>query len=196
LLEQLYLGRSLNPYPVGAILSLQVEEIAIVCRGVVQLSTIHENGDETLLGLVGPSMPIGLPLTAIDSYQAIALTPVDILRLSIQEIEASDVLAAGLYRQLVSRLKQAESWLALSGERPVSERLRSLLTLLAQEFGQVGTDGIYISIRLTHLQLANAIGATRVTVTRLLQDFRARGWLSLNAQRHLVVKPDLTNRDI
>ena len=189
-LEQLYRERTLTPYAPTSTIPLLPNEIAIVCRGVVQLSVIHDSGDETMLGLAGPTTPIGLPLTIVDPYQAIALTPVDLLRLSLSEIESNNILAAGLCRQMMSRLRQSEAWLALTGQRPVSSRLSHLLKLLSDEFGQEVSDGwIRISVRLTHQQLANAIGTTRVTVTRLLGSFREAGWLTFDSQRHMVVDP-------
>ncbi|WP_017325715.1 Crp/Fnr family transcriptional regulator [Synechococcus sp. PCC 7336] len=187
LLEQLYRERTLTPFATGMPIPLPEEVVAIVCRGVVQLSAIHDNGDETLLGLAGPSAPIGLPLTVVDPYQAHALSPVDILYLPLAEIEASNELAAGLCRQMMARLRQAEAWLALSGKRPVSQRLRHLLTLLADDFGQEQEGRTRIAVRLTHQQLANAIGTTRVTVTRLLSAFRKENWLVFDPQRHIVV---------
>ena len=192
LLEQLYVERTLTPYTAGTEIPLHETEVAIVCRGVVQLSVIHENGDETLLGLVGPTAPIGLPLTIVNPYHATALTAVDILRLSLSEIESSESLAAGLCRQMMQRLRQSEAWLALSGKRPVSLRLRHLLALLADDFGNPADEITpqfltRIPIRLTHQQLANAIGTTRVTVTRLLSDFRKEGWLTFDAHRHMLM---------
>ncbi len=186
-LEQLYQDYALTPYPIGASIPLADTELLIVYRGVVQLFTIHPNGDETLLGLAGPSMPIGLPISLINPYQAVALTQVDILRLPWAEVEASPELSSRLLPHLVLRLRQTEAWLALSGRRPVSERLKQLLLLLGQDFGQRTPQGTRLSVRLTHQHLANAIGATRVTVTRLLSEFRSDGWLVLDSSRHLVI---------
>ena len=187
-LEQLYRERTLTPFATGSQIPLEEDEIYIICRGVVQLSVIHDSGDETLLGLAGPTTPIGLPLTIVEPYQAIALSQVDALRLSLVEIESNDLLAAGLCRQMMARLRQSEAWLALTGQRPVAARLTHLLKLLSDEFGQETPDGLTrISVRLTHQQLANAIGTTRVTVTRLLGTSRKEGWLSFDRQRHMIV---------
>ncbi|MEL7084931.1 MAG: Crp/Fnr family transcriptional regulator [Cyanobacteria bacterium P01_A01_bin.3] len=187
-LEQLYRERTLTPFGAGSNIPLKSNEILIVCRGIVQLSVIHDSGDETLLGLAGPTTPIGLPLTIVDPYQAVALTHVDVLRLSLSEVESNDILAAGLCRQMMARLRQSEAWLALTGQRPVASRLSHLIDLLSDEFGQESEAGpTRITVRLTHQQLANAIGTTRVTVTRLLSNFRKEGWLSFDRQRHMLV---------
>lgn len=186
LLEQLYRERSLMAYPAGQSIPLKTDEVLIVCRGVMQLFTIQPDGSETLLGLAGPSMPLGLPLSIVDPYWATALTNVDVLALPFGEVEASPVLMMGVFRNLTLRLQQAEAWLALSGKRLVADRLRHFLMLIAKDFGQVEPQGIRIPLKLTHHQLATAVGTTRVTVTRLLKEFKAEGWISLD-HRHIIL---------
>ncbi|MEN9221521.1 MAG: Crp/Fnr family transcriptional regulator, partial [Thermostichus sp. BF3_bins_97] len=85
-------------------------------------------------------------------------------------------------------LRQTEALLALAGRRRVEDRLRQLLSLLAGELGSPTAAGIRINVRLTHQDLANAIGTTRVTITRLLNRFRQQGWITLDKHRHLVIK--------
>jgi CRP-like cAMP-binding protein len=189
LLEQLYRERALVFYGAGRSIPLRGDEVLIICRGVVQLFTIQQDGSETLLGLAGPSMPVGLPLTTVDPYWANALTDVDVLTLPMAEIEGSSVLMAGMFRNVTLRMQQAEAWLALSGKRLVADRLKQFLLMLAKDFGQVEPSGIRIPMRLTHHQLATALGTTRVTVTRLLKDFKLEGWLTID-QRHLVLRLD------
>ncbi|MFQ3585958.1 MAG: Crp/Fnr family transcriptional regulator, partial [Cyanobacteriota bacterium] len=83
---------------------------------------------------------------------------------------------------------QTEALLALAGRRRVEERLRQLLSLLAVELGSPVAGGVRIQVRLTHQDLANVIGTTRVTITRLLNRFRQQGWITLDKHRHLVLK--------
>ncbi len=187
MLEQLYRERTLTPHVAGKTLPLRLNEILIVCRGIVQLTTIQQDGSETLLGLAGPSMPIGLPLTVVDPYWAMALTDVDVLPLPMAEVESSPILMAGICRHLMLRLQQSEAWLAIAGKRLVADRLRQLLLLVAQEFGQVEPCGVRVPVRLTHHQLATAIGTTRVTVTRLLKEFKEEGWLQTQ-NRYLILQ--------
>ena len=187
LLEELYRGRSLQPYRSGQAIRMLPDEILVVCRGVVQLGTLYDSGDEALLGLACPSMPFGLPLSFIRPYQAMALTDVDLMRLRVVEIEQSPMLAQGIFRHLARRLQQTEAVLAMVGYRRVEERLRHLLTLLKQEVGQPNPNGTRLSVRLTHQQLANAIGTTRVTVTRLLSQLQEEGWLIIDSTRHIVL---------
>ncbi len=188
-IEQLYKERSLVTYAAGLTIPLQSQQLYIICRGIVQLHTIHADGNETIVGLCGPTMAFGAPLTSLHPYWATVLHDIDLLPLSLAEIEAAPALSAALFPQIVRRLQQSEAWLALSGKRLVTDRLRSLIMQLAQDFGQVGPNGVRIKIRLTHHQLATIIGTTRVTVTRLLRDFKDEGWLSVH-RRQLVVTPE------
>lgn len=187
LLEQLYRERSLQPFRSGQGIPLRSNELWVVCRGVVLLNTLHPTGDEALLGVATPSMPFGLPLTWISPYQAIALTDVDLLPLTVAEVEKSPALCQGLFRHLSRRLQQSEAFLALSGCRRVEERLKQLLILLRHEVGQPVQCGTRLQVRLTHQQLANAIGTTRVTVTRLLGQLKQEGWLTIDAKRHIIL---------
>lgn len=188
LLEQLYRERSLQPFRSGQPISMHPDEIWIVCRGTVLLSTLYPSGDEALLGLVTPSMPFGLPLTSVRPYQAIALGDTDLMSLSVSEIEKSPALSQGIFRHVGRRLQQAEALLALAGYRRVEDRLRQFFVLLAAEVGQPAPQGgIRLQVRLTHQQIANAIGTTRVTVTRLLGQLREEGWLSIESNRHIVL---------
>jgi CRP-like cAMP-binding protein len=189
LLEELYKGRSLQPYKTGQTIRMLPDEILVVCRGVVQIGTLYDSGDEALLGLACPSMPFGLPVSYIRPYQASAMTDVDLMHLSMAEVEQSAVLAQSLFRQLTRRLQQTEAILAMVGYRRVEDRLRHLLLLLKEEIGLPVTSGTRLSIRLTHQQLANAIGTTRVTVTRLLSQLQEEGWLVVDGTRHIVLPP-------
>jgi CRP-like cAMP-binding protein len=187
LLEQLYRERALVPYAAGRPIALRSDEVLVICRGIVQLFTIQQDGSETLLGLAGPSMPVGLPLTIVDPYWATALTDVDVLSLPMAEIEGSPVLMAGMFRNLNLRMQQVESWLALTGKRLVADRLKQFLLMLAKDFGHVEPGGIRIPMRLTHHQLATAIGTTRVTVTRLMQELERNGQIGYSKKNCVIL---------
>lgn len=192
LLEELYQERNLYPFTSGQSIPLATNELWIVCRGVVQLGTLYDTGDESLLGLACPSMPFGLPLTLIRPYHAAALTDVDLMRLSMSELERSPALAQGIFQHLARRVQQTEAMLSMVGYRRVEERLRHLLLLMKQQVGQPIEGGTRLTVRLTHQQLANAIGTTRVTVTRLLRQLRDEEWLMMDDARHIVILSDLS----
>jgi cAMP-binding proteins - catabolite gene activator and regulatory subunit of cAMP-dependent protein kinases len=49
-------------------------------------------------------------------------------------------------------------------------------------------DGTRLNVRLTHQDIAAAIGTTRVTVTRLLGKLKHQGCLSRDKSHHLILK--------
>ena len=133
-------------------------------------------------------MCFSLWLTSLETYQAKALSDVYLIWYSIGEIENSPTLAKEILPQLTRRLRQVEGMLAIAGYRRVEERLRQLLLLLQQEIGQNVAEGTRIIVRLTHQDIANAINTSRVTVTRLLGQFKKKGVISFDSQRHLIIR--------
>lgn len=121
-------------------------------------------------------------------YKATALSKVYLRWFSISEIEASIRLSQLILPQLVRRMKQTEILLTIAGHRAVEERLQQLLLLLKQEMGQSVPEGTRIAIRLTHQNIANAVGATRVTITRLLGKMQEQGLIILDRDRHIILK--------
>jgi CRP-like cAMP-binding protein len=162
-----------------------------VCQGYVQVSTFYLNGDEGLVGWVGPNLCFGSWLTSLPTYQAKAQSDVYLTWYSMTEIESSPTLAQQLLPQINRRLQQVEALLAIAGQRRVETRLQQLLQLLQQEMGETTPQGTRIGIRLTHQELANAISTSRVTITRLMGKFQDQGILSFDQQRRMIIKKHL-----
>jgi len=188
LLEELYRERTLRFFKGGQAIPLRGQDVWIVYRGIIQVVTLQPTGDEVLLGLLGPLMPLSRGLTLLEPYQAMALTNVDLLRLSYEEIQASPKLLREVNAQMARRLRQTEALLALAGKRLVIDRLQGFLYLLAHEFGQPTPQGMRIDVRLTHQQFANALGTTRVTVTRFLGELRERGLIDIGPDRRIYLR--------
>jgi CRP-like cAMP-binding protein len=176
-----------HPFRRSQQIPLRPDEVWVVSRGIVLLNTLYASGDEALIGIAGPGIPFGLPLTLVNPYNAVALSSVEAYRLSMRDIDRSPRLGQALFAQTNRRLQQAEAMLALLGQRRVEERLKQFLQFLGDEIGQPTSQGTRITIRLTHQHLANALGTTRVTVTRLLNQLRQDNWLSIDPTRNIVI---------
>ncbi|MBC1261709.1 Crp/Fnr family transcriptional regulator [Synechococcus sp. BSF8S] len=186
-LETNYRQRQLLHIGAGSAVPLLKNTIWLVVRGMVKLEAVTIHGDPLLLGLAGPNEPFGEPLTNVQAYEAFTLTDSDLLCLSCAEIEQSSHLAMAVMQAVISRHRQAETLLSLLGLRRVEDRVRGLLELLAQDYGQACEEGLRLNLRLTHQELASALSTTRVTVTRVIGLLRDEGWLQIDAQRHLVI---------
>lgn len=183
-------GRRLHFYAKGDQIPLVSQGVWQVCEGLVQLSTLCQNGEEVWLGWAEPSTFFGQWFSLLQSYQAIALSDVHLMWFSQTEINASPRLAQMILPQIVRRMRQTEALLAIAGQRRVEDRLQQLLLLMKREIGEPVPEGTRLNVRLTHQNLANAIGTTRVTVTRLLSKLKSEGAISLDRDRHIILKPD------
>jgi CRP-like cAMP-binding protein len=183
-------SRRLHYYDKGDNIPLVTDGLWQVYRGIVQLSQLRESGDEVLLGWSSPATFFGLWLTHIEAYQAKALSDIYLRWYSLKEIESSPQLSQLLFTQLANRMRQTEALLAIAGYKRVEDRLMQLLHLLQQELGQATEQGTRLVIRLTHQNIANAIGTTRVTVTRILGDFQRQKLISLDSDRHIIIAQD------
>jgi CRP-like cAMP-binding protein len=159
-----------------------------VTQGLVQLSANYEDGEQVLFGWAATGAWFGTPGTDNLDYQAIALSPVHLRWLRLDEIESSMRLSQMLLPQLAKRMRQAELLLIVNGRRHTVERLRGLLSLLRQELGEpLPNDRTRINYKFTHQQLASAIGTTRVTVSRMMAQFQSKGYITLDRQRHPIL---------
>ena len=78
--------------------------------------------------------------------------------------------------------------LAINALRRVEDRLWQLLLMLGEEMGRPVDNGIRLTVRFTHQNLAKVICTTRVTVTRILGYFQNRGWIEFDQKRHIILK--------
>ena len=185
--QNLVEGRRVHFYDKGEEVPLVTQGVWQVYRGIVQLSKNHSSGEELLLGWAKPSTFFGTWLTSIDTYQAKTLSDVYLRWYPLSEIETSPHLAQMVLMGVARRIRQTEALLSIAGLRRVEDRLRELLLLLKQEMGESVTEGTRLAVRFTHQSLANAIGTTRVTVTRLLGEFQRQEIIALSKDRHIVL---------
>lgn len=186
-LNHLYQNFPVYSFKRGQEIPLDANKVWVVLRGVALLNTLYLSGDEALLGLAIPSMPFGTPLTQVEPYSAVALSETELLLLTLDELHRSPTIQQALNQQLIRRLQQSESLAALLGLRRVEDRLKQFLLLLAQSLGEPCEQGRLLPVRLTHQHLANALGTTRVTITRILNQLRGDGWLYITQGRHIVI---------
>jgi CRP-like cAMP-binding protein len=135
--------------------------------GAVRTYTLTEDGTIITLGFWEVGDCVGQPLACIVPYGVECLTPVKVRLLLPEDCGNSSQL-------LLSHLHQTQALLQIrSGQ--IYARLRQLLDLLASKFGDESDRGQLIRLRLTHQEIADTIGTTRVTITRLLNQLENEG---------------------
>lgn len=177
-------------YRKGEEISLLEPGFWLVYRGVVQLSKISANGDEVILGWATVNNSFGNCSQDNTDYRAQALCDVYLRWCSPLDITKSTDLALVLMKQLSQRIIKAQNLTTITRLRRVEERLWQLLLMLKEEIGQSVINGTRLTIRFTHQNLADIICTTRVTVTRLLGNFQSRELISIDKDRHIIIKVD------
>ncbi len=174
------------------------EKVYLIRRGAVRLSRVYESGEEITVALLRENSLFGVLslLTGHRSdrfYHAVAFTKVELVTApatSVKNaIEEDTRVGLLLLQGLSSRILQTESMIETLTHRDMSSRLVSFLLVLCRDFGVPGDKGITIDLRLSHQSIAEAIGSTRVTITRLLGDLRNAGLLQIDRKKITVFDP-------
>ena len=174
------------------------ERVYLKRRGAVRLSTVYESGDENTVALLRENSLFGVLslLTGQRSdrfYHAVAFTRVEMVTApatSVRNaIEADTAVGLRLLQGLSSRILQTETMIETLTHRDMSSRLVSFLLVLCRDFGVPDELGITIDLRLSHQAIAEAIGSTRVTITRLLGDLRQSGLVQIDRKKITVLDP-------
>ena len=174
------------------------ERVYFLLKGAVKLSRVYEAGEEITVALLRENSVFGV-LSLITGhksdrfYHAVAFTPVELLSLPIEQVEKSlkenPELSMVMLQGLSSRILQTEMMIETLAHRDMGSRLVSFLLILCRDFGIPSSDGITVDLKLSHQAIAEAIGSTRVTVTRLLGDLRSEKMISIHKKKITVHNP-------
>ncbi|AKG23408.1 Crp/Fnr family transcriptional regulator [Calothrix sp. 336/3] len=152
-------------------------------RGAVRTLTWSEDGTFITLGYWGAGDLVGYPLSRVKPYQIECLTSVEVT-LVPPHLWNQDVNA------LLTHIQQAEELLSIVHRKPISLRLWQFLTWLGEKFGRNVEQGKLIDLNVTHQEMAEVLNTTRVTVTRLLQQFEEEGNLLRHKRRMILCFPN------
>ncbi|MDB9402611.1 PAS domain-containing protein [Microcystis aeruginosa CS-567/02-A1] len=180
--------RPVHKHTKGETIPLNPLVVWYVRQGLVKLNTFCETGEEILIGLATQDMVFGSNMTSLPIYQATALCDVELSSIYVAEIAVNPMLSHILLPKINQRLQQTESFLVIAGKRRVEERLYHLLQLLKQQIGEPVREGIRLSVRLTHEEIASACCTTRVTITRLMGKLQQQGLISFDSKKYILLK--------
>jgi CRP/FNR family transcriptional regulator len=176
-------------YPKGATLFVQGQMgrgVFILCSGHVKLSTSSADGKTLILKVAEPGDILGLPSTisgnpyeasgdVLESCQANFISRVDFLAFLKEYGEAAVRVAQELSEKYQAALNELKN-IGLS--HSASEKLaRFLLDWAARQ--NKDKDSAKVTLSLTHEEIAQMIGASRETVTRLFADFKKKRLLEV-----------------
>jgi CRP/FNR family transcriptional regulator, cyclic AMP receptor protein len=187
-------------YPIGAVLVVEEQEprgVFILCTGRVKLFGSSAAGKSLIFRIAEAGEIIGLPSTlsnkpyeltaeALEPAQANFIRREDFLNFLRTHGEAA-LRVAEMLSHIYHATCQEVRYLGLSGS--AEERLaRFLLDLTPAK--NSGTEQMRATLTLTHEQIAEKIGVSRETVTRLFTGFKRKRIIELHGSTMLIKDRD------
>ena len=185
-----------SAFPPGAVLFVEGQAprgVYVLCAGRVKLTTTSRDGKTLILRIAQAGEVLGLNSTV--SGKPYELTAETLQPCQLDFVKRDDFLkflqthadaclhAAQHLRQDCQSAYEMIRSLGLS--HSVSEKLARLLLEWATD-GEETKEGIRIKIALTHEEIAQLIGTSRETVTRVLGEFREKEFAQLRGSTLLI----------
>lgn len=149
-------------------------------KGVVKSCSWTQEGTPITLGYWGKDDLIGQSLSLVYPYRVKCLTKVDAVSIPLSQ-------TANMANLVQRHIQQTEELLCILRSHKVYQRLRKILLWLSFKFGQEIEIGKIIDLRLTHQELSEIVGATRVTITKLVNQLEQEGFLSRPGRNMIIV---------
>lgn len=155
-------------FAVRAMIPCDTNRLFRITSGVVRTLTYLDDGTPVVFGLWGSNDVVGGMLSHVQPYYIESFTPVE-GQLFIPDDQFS------ISNLTQSYLQQVEELMLIRSNKTIDVRLIRLLSWIAHRFGEDNAQGNLINLRLTHQDLAELLGTTRVTVTRTLGQIEDQG---------------------
>jgi CRP/FNR family transcriptional regulator, cyclic AMP receptor protein len=168
----------------------------IIVEGRIKVTILGDDGREVILSVLGRGDFFGeMALLDNEPRSATAIAVEDTELLSLHRNDFQSVLSdnrsitSALIKILTARLRKANHQISTLALLDVYGRVARVIVDTAREEGKRLKDGRIAFRRATHQEIANRIGTTRETVTRMLKDLERQGLIHIDG-KEVVVQPD------
>jgi CRP-like cAMP-binding protein len=148
--------------------------------GAVRTLTWLEDGTLVILGLWGPGDVVGKALLNVSPFQIECLTQVQAIPFTLTENHH-------LTGILCSNIQQLAELTVIRSHKRAEFMLINLLSWLGRKFGREVATGKLIDLRLTHQDMADLLGSSRVTITRLLSQLEQQDLIECLGRQQIVL---------
>lgn len=166
----------------------------VILEGSAKVVKITEDGKEIMLAMH----------KAGDSFGEISLIDGKTTTASVLAIEDSIIafivkenffslvysqkkILDNLLRKLCSLIRENVDKIEILNFNNASQRVKVLFMKLAHEYGEKTSEGTVLHIKLTHQDMANMVGLSRETVTRVIDKWQQKGRILFLKNRTLVL---------
>lgn len=169
--------------------------VYIIKEGCFKLSRTTQDGDETILQIVGPGELIGetalIRPDKVHMTTAISLEDAKVCSISHHTFENvvknQPDLAWEIIKKLGDRLYGAWEQVTEANTQSTQQKVLSLLIRMANEHGEKCAQGTRIQIPLTQQDIASLVGASRVMVAQSIKELTLKNYLD-REKRHYILK--------
>jgi len=168
----------------------------MILDGRIKVTILGDDGREVILSMLAPGDFFG-EMALLDneprSATAIAVEETELLSLSRADFQSvlteNRSITTALIKILTARLRRANHQISTLALLDVYGRVARVIVDMAREEGRRLRDGRIAFRRATHQEIANRIGTTRETVTRMLKDLERQGLIHIEG-KEIVVEPN------
>ena len=189
--------KTCRSYPRGSALFVEGQQtggVFLLCSGRVKLSTYSEEGKAIILRIAEPGEVLGLSaVMSATPYEKTAHACEDCTVSFVRKGDFLDFVqkhpdaALNALRQMNNNYRKAHIQICSLGlSLSVGDKLARLLLQWCDPRSANGGP-VRMLRTYTHVEMAEMIGTTRETVTRLLKDFRDRGLITLSKTEICIV---------
>jgi CRP-like cAMP-binding protein len=186
-------------YPKDTVVFFENDEgdsFFMIVSGRIKVTILGDDGREVILSVLGPGDFFGEMALLDDeprSATAIAIEECELLSLQRSDFESvignKPSISLALVRVLTARLRKANHQISTLALLDVYGRVARVLMDMARDEGRRLKDGRIAFRRATHQEIANRIGTTRETVTRMMKDLERQSLMHIEG-REIVLGPD------
>ena len=176
------------------------DSLFMIVSGRVKVTILSEDGREIILSVLGEKDFFG-EMSLLDkeprSATAIAMEDTEVFILHQREflaiVEKRPRVLVLLLAVLSSRLRKANHQIESLALLDVYGRVAGVLLEMAKENGTRLQDGRICFRRPTHHEIANMIGATRETVSRMISDLNRQGYIEISG-KNIIIQEQFTKK--
>jgi len=184
-------------YPRGAVLFVEGQSprgVFMLCNGRIKLTTCSSDGKAIITRIAESGEVLGLSATVSDRpYMATAETLIpsqvnfirrdDFLKFLKENGAACLRVSEHLSNNYHNSFEQVR---ALGLSHTAAEKLAKLILDWCEKNGKENEKGITLKLTLTHEEIAQMIGSSRETVTRLMTDFKSKQLIQIKGSTLIV----------
>jgi CRP/FNR family transcriptional regulator len=167
------------------------EDLFEIVSGCLRLYKLMADGRRAITGFMFPGEILGVSFKDRYLFTAEAVTSVKLRRYSRAQMHASLARMPGLSREILAmacdELSAAQDQMLLLGRKTAEERIASFLLAVAKRTSKDGASVREFDLPMARLDMADFLGLTIETVSRVLTKLKTKGIIALPSPHRVLV---------